>query len=40
LSHKVEDEILGALPHVADVLVHVEPQEQLTAKTDQKDTMP
>lgn len=40
LSHKVEDEILRALPHVADVLVHVEPQEELTAKTDQKDTVP
>lgn len=38
LAHKVEDEILRALPHVADVLVHVEPQEELTAKTDQEDT--
>jgi cation diffusion facilitator family transporter len=27
LSHKVADEIRGALPHVAAVLVHVEPQE-------------
>jgi len=36
LSHKVEDEILGALPHVAEVLVHVEPKEELTTKTNQR----
>jgi cation diffusion facilitator family transporter len=30
LSHKVEDEVLRALPHVAEVLVHVEPEEELT----------
>jgi len=37
LSHKVEDEILLALPEVAEVLVHVEPEEEeLTIKTDQK----
>ena len=30
LSHKVEDEILRALPQVAEVLVHVEPEEELT----------
>ena len=36
LSHKVEDEILRALPQVAEVLVHVEPEEELTIKTDQK----
>jgi cation diffusion facilitator family transporter len=29
LSHKVEDEILRALPQVAEVLVHVEPEEEL-----------
>lgn len=39
LSHKVEDKILGTVPHVAEVLVHVEPQEELTAKT-QKHTVP
>jgi divalent metal cation (Fe/Co/Zn/Cd) transporter len=40
LSHKVEDEILGALPHVAEVLVHVEPQEELTTKTNQRHAVP
>jgi len=30
LSHTVEDEILRALPQVAEVLVHVEPEEELT----------
>jgi cation diffusion facilitator family transporter len=40
LSHKVEDELLGALPRVAEVLVHVEPQEELTTKTDQRHTLP
>jgi cation diffusion facilitator family transporter len=30
LSHTVEDEILIALPQVAEVLVHVEPEEELT----------
>jgi cation diffusion facilitator family transporter len=34
LSHKVEDEILGALPQVAEVLVHVEPEEVLTRLTE------
>jgi cation diffusion facilitator family transporter len=29
LSHKVEDEIREALPQVAEVLVHVEPEEEL-----------
>ena len=29
LSHKVEDEIRRALPRVAEVLVHVEPEEEL-----------
>jgi cation diffusion facilitator family transporter len=29
LSHKVEDEILRALPQVAEILVHVEPEEEL-----------
>jgi divalent metal cation (Fe/Co/Zn/Cd) transporter len=40
LSHKVEDEVLRALPHVAEILVHVEPQEELTAKSTQKHTVP
>jgi divalent metal cation (Fe/Co/Zn/Cd) transporter len=30
----VEDEVLKALPQVAEVLVHVEPEEELTIKTD------
>ena len=29
LSHKVEDEVLRVLPQVAEVLVHVEPEEKL-----------
>jgi divalent metal cation (Fe/Co/Zn/Cd) transporter len=29
LSHKVEDEVLRILPPVAEVIVHVEPQEEL-----------
>lgn len=36
LAHKVEDEILKALPQVAEVLVHVEPEEELTIKRDQE----
>lgn len=32
LSHKVEDEIIRALPQVAEVLVHVEPEEELHVK--------
>jgi len=32
LSHKVEDEILKALPQVKEVLVHVEPAEELTRR--------
>jgi cation diffusion facilitator family transporter len=34
ISHQVEDEVLKALPQVAEVLVHVEPEEELTIKTD------
>lgn len=34
LSHKVEGEILRALPQVAEVLVHVEPEEELTRLTE------
>jgi cation diffusion facilitator family transporter len=36
LSHRVEDEILHAVPQAAEVLVHVEPEEELTVKTSQK----
>lgn len=36
LSHKVEDEILRGLPQVAEVLVHIEPEEKLTIKTERK----
>jgi len=39
LSHKVEDEVLRALPQVAEVLVHVEPEEELAIRTDQKRTL-
>jgi cation diffusion facilitator family transporter len=38
LSHQVEGEVLRALPQVAEVLVHVEPEEELTIKTEQKRT--
>ncbi len=34
VSHKVEDEIRRALPQVAEVLVHVEPEEELARRTD------
>jgi divalent metal cation (Fe/Co/Zn/Cd) transporter len=34
LSHKVEGEILRVLPQVAEVLVHVEPEEELTRLTE------
>jgi len=36
LSHRVEDEILRAVPQAAEVLVHVEPEEELAIKTSQK----
>lgn len=36
LSHRVEDEILRAVPQAAEVLVHVEPEEELASKTGQK----
>jgi len=39
LSHKVEDEVLRALPQVAEVLVHVEPEEELAIRTAQKRTL-
>jgi cation diffusion facilitator family transporter len=34
LSHQVEEEILEALPKVEEVLVHVEPEEELKDKAD------
>jgi cation diffusion facilitator family transporter len=34
LSHKVEDEIRSALPQVTQVLVHVEPEEELARLSD------
>jgi cation diffusion facilitator family transporter len=34
LSHQVEDEVLRALPQVAEVLVHVEPEEELTRPSE------
>jgi cation diffusion facilitator family transporter len=34
ISHKVEDEVLRALPQVVQVLVHVEPEEELTRHTE------
>jgi len=34
VSQKVEDEIRRALPQVAEVLVHVEPEEELARRTD------
>ncbi|MGB2667790.1 MAG: cation diffusion facilitator family transporter [Candidatus Acidiferrum sp.] len=34
ISHKVEDEVLRALPQVVQVLVHVEPAEELTRHTE------
>src|SRR5580704_11885201 len=37
LSHKVEDEIRGALPQIAEVLVHVEPEEELAKAKDQRE---
>ena len=40
LSHRVEDEVLRILPQVAEVLVHVEPEEELTIKNDQKLSLP
>jgi len=36
LSHRVEDEIVRAVPQAAEVLVHVEPEEELTIKSNQK----
>jgi cation diffusion facilitator family transporter len=39
LSHRVEDEILAALPQAAEVLVHVEPEEELKTKTDRNITL-
>jgi divalent metal cation (Fe/Co/Zn/Cd) transporter len=32
VSHLVEDSVLQQLPQVSEVLVHVEPEEELAAK--------
>jgi divalent metal cation (Fe/Co/Zn/Cd) transporter len=34
LSHRVEDEVLRTLPQVAEVPVHVEPEEELMDKSE------
>jgi divalent metal cation (Fe/Co/Zn/Cd) transporter len=39
LSHKVEAEVLKALPQVAQVLVYVEPEKESTIKTVQQSTL-
>jgi len=36
LSDKVEDEILRGLPQVAEVLVQVEPEEELAIQPERK----
>lgn len=40
LSHQVEDEILKAVPQVVEVLVHVEPEEELAHKPNRNRTVP
>jgi divalent metal cation (Fe/Co/Zn/Cd) transporter len=35
IAHEVENQVLDGLPEVAEVLVHVEPQEELTGKSGQ-----
>jgi cation diffusion facilitator family transporter len=40
LSHRVEDDILKAIPRVAEVLVHVEPEEELIIKPESKSAVP
>ena len=32
IAHEVEDRVLRALPRVSEVLVHVEPEEELTTR--------
>jgi cation diffusion facilitator family transporter len=36
LSHRVEDEILKAIPQISEVLVHVEPEEELMSSGDKQ----
>ena len=38
LAHKVEAEVLKALPQVSEVLVHVEPEEELAVEVQKDDT--
>ena len=37
IAHEVEEKILRTLPHVAEVLVHIEPEEELALKPSQRD---
>ena len=37
LAHKVEAEVLKALPQVSEVLVHVEPEEELAVEGQKDD---
>jgi len=37
IAHQVEDKILKALPAVSEVLVHVEPEEELVIKQRARD---
>jgi divalent metal cation (Fe/Co/Zn/Cd) transporter len=32
IAHEVEDQVLKGVPQVAEVLVHVEPEEELVAR--------
>jgi divalent metal cation (Fe/Co/Zn/Cd) transporter len=32
IAHLVEDEVLASLPQISEVLVHIEPEEELTRK--------
>jgi divalent metal cation (Fe/Co/Zn/Cd) transporter len=33
IAHEVEDKVMKGLPQIAEVLVHVEPQEELIGKS-------
>ena len=32
IAHRVEDEVLATVPQVSEVLVHIEPEEELIIK--------
>lgn len=36
IAHRVEDEVLSYLPQISEVLVHIEPEEELAAKANQR----